>query len=114
MRILIAEDEVEIAKALKVILEKNKYSVDIVHNGLDAYDYISQINYDTIVLDIMMPGMDGLTVLKKLRKDGIKTPVLMLTAKAEIEDRITGHNSGADDYLPKPFASGEFVVTEKP
>ena len=110
MRILIAEDEVEIAKALKVILEKNKYSVDIVHNGLDAYDYISQINYDTIVLDIMMPGMDGLTVLKKLRKDGIKTPVLMLTAKAEIEDRIIGLNSGADDYLPKPFASGEFVA----
>ena len=110
MRILIAEDEVEIAKALKVILEKNKYSVDIVHNGLDAYDYISQINYDTIVLDIMMPGMDGLTVLKKIRTDGIKTPVLLLTAKAEIEDRITGLNAGADDYLPKPFASGEFVA----
>lgn len=113
MRILIAEDEVEIAKALKVILEKSKYTVDIVHNGNDALDYILQIDYDTIVLDIMMPGMDGLEVLKRLRRQGLTAPVLFLTAKAEIEDRVNGLNAGADDYLPKPFAANEFVARVK-
>lgn len=110
MRILIAEDEVSIAKALEVMLRKNKYAVDIVHNGLDARDYIDQYSYDGIVLDIMMPKMDGLTVLKEIRRQGNKTPVLFLTAKSEIEDRVAGLDAGADDYLPKPFAASEFLA----
>jgi two-component system response regulator ArlR len=110
MRILIAEDEVSIARALKVMLEKNKYAVDMVHNGNDAFDYINQFSYDVLILDIMMPGKDGLSVLKQARKNGITTPALFLTAKAEIEDRVTGLDAGADDYLPKPFASSEFLA----
>ncbi len=110
MRILIAEDEVTIARALKVMLEKNKYAVDIVHNGLDALDFISASHYDALVLDIMMPGLDGLSVLKTVRSQGITTPALFLTAKAEIEDRVAGLDAGADDYLPKPFASAEFLA----
>ncbi|HIT34041.1 MAG TPA: response regulator transcription factor [Candidatus Faecousia intestinigallinarum] len=110
MRILIAEDEVSIAKALKVMLEKNKYAVDIVHNGNDALDYIQLFSYDALVLDIMMPGQDGISVLKQARKNGITTPALFLTAKGEIEDRVTGLDAGADDYLPKPFATQEFLA----
>jgi DNA-binding response OmpR family regulator len=113
MRILIAEDEVATAKALKVLLEKSKYSVDIVHTGTDAWDYISAGSYEVIVLDIMMPGMSGLDVLSKMRKEHISTPVLLLTAKAEIEDRIAGLDAGADDYLPKPFATGELIARVK-
>lgn len=99
MRILIAEDEVTIARALKVMLEKNKYAVDMVHNGNDA-----------LVLDIMMPGKDGIEVLKAVRAAGITTPALFLTAKAEVADRVAGLDAGADDYLPKPFASSEFLA----
>ena len=110
MRILIAEDEVTIAKALKVMLEKNKYAVDVVYNGKDALDYIRAASYDALVLDIMMPGMDGLTVLREARALGIATPALFLTAKAEIEDRVTGLDAGADDYLPKPFDASEFLA----
>ncbi|NLB10356.1 MAG: response regulator transcription factor, partial [Clostridiaceae bacterium] len=110
MRVLIAEDEVYIAKALKVMLEKNKYTVDMVHNGVDAFDYISSLSYDVIVLDIMMPGMDGIEVVKKTRSKGISTPVLLLTAKSEVADRVAGLDAGADDYLPKPFASAEFLA----
>ena len=113
MRILIAEDEVATAKALQVLLKKNNYSVDIVHNGYDAWDYISTSLYDAIVLDIMMPGKSGIEVLKLLRQKQIKTPVLMLTAKAELEDRIAGLDAGADDYLPKPFAAGELIARVK-
>ncbi len=113
MRILIAEDEVATAKALQVLLKKNNYSVDIVHNGNDAWDYISTSLYDAIVLDIMMPGKSGIEVLKLLRQKQIKTPVLMLTAKAELEDRIAGLDAGADDYLPKPFAAGELIARVK-
>lgn len=113
MRILIAEDEVSIAKALKVVLEKNKYTVDMVHNGIDAFDYISGKQYDTIVLDIMMPGMDGMEVLKKSRNMGNTTPVLFLTAKSEVEHRVAGLEAGADDYLPKPFATSEFLARVK-
>lgn len=109
MRILIAEDEVGIAKALKLVLEKNRYAVDMVHNGLDALDYILSVGYDTIVLDIMMPGLDGLEVLRRAREHGIHTPVLFLSAKGEVEDRIAGLDAGADDYLPKPFVMGEFL-----
>ncbi len=110
MKILIAEDEVATAKALKLLLERSKYSVDIVHTGSDAWDYISGASYDVVVLDIMMPGMSGLEVLTKMRKSSIKTPVLLLTAKAEVEDRIAGLDAGADDYLPKPFATGELIA----
>ncbi len=113
MRILIAEDEVATAKALKLLLEKSKYSVDIVHNGNDAWDYVSDGGYEVVVLDIMMPGLNGIEVLKKMRNNGIKTPVLMLTAKAEIEDRVAGLEAGADDYLPKPFATNELIARIK-
>ncbi|MDO4567194.1 MAG: response regulator transcription factor [Oscillospiraceae bacterium] len=113
MRILIAEDEVGIAKALKIMLERSKYSVDIVHTGTDAVDYAMASDYDGIVLDIMMPGMDGLEVLAKLREAGIAAPVLFLTAKGDIEDRVAGLNAGADDYLPKPFATSEFIARVK-
>lgn len=110
MRILIAEDEISIAKALKVMLEKNKYVVDIVHDGMEAYDYITAVAYDVLVLDIMMPKMDGIELLTVIRKQGITTPTLFLTAKAEVEDRVAGLDAGADDYLPKPFASSEFLA----
>ena len=110
MRILIAEDELTIARALKVMLEKNKYAVDMVHNGLDALEYILAVCYDALVLDIMMPGMDGIQVLRAARSRGIATPALFLTAKAEIDDRVAGLDAGADDYLPKPFAAPEFLA----
>ena len=110
MRILIAEDEVTIARALKVMLEKNKYAVDMVHNGNDALDHIRAIRYDALVLDIMMPGKDGIEVLKTARTEGNATPALFLTAKSEVADRVAGLDAGADDYLPKPFASVEFLA----
>ena len=110
MRILLAEDEVSIARALKVMLEKNKYTVDMVHNGSDALDYIRATSYDALVLDIMMPGKDGIEVLTAARAEGCATPALFLTAKAEISDRVAGLDAGADDYLPKPFASSEFLA----
>ena len=110
MRILIAEDEVTIARALKVMLEKNKYTVDLVHNGNDALDYIQATAYDALVLDIMMPGKDGIQVLKAVRAEGNATPARFLTAKAEVADRVAGLDAGADDYLPKPFAASEFLA----
>ena len=109
MRILIAEDEVTIARVLKVMLEKNKYAVDMVHNGSDALDYIQAVGYDALVLDIMMPGKDGIEVLKADRAEGNTTPALFLTAKAEVADRVVGLDAGADDYLPKPFAPDELI-----
>ena len=113
MRILIAEDETATAKALKLLLEKAKNSVDIVYNGTDAWDYIVAGSYEVIVLDVMMPGMNGLEVLSLIRSHHITTPVLMLTAKAEIEDRVAGLEAGADDYLPKPFATSELIARIK-
>ena len=110
MRILLAEDEKELSNALTAILKHNNYSIDAVYNGADALDYGLSENYDVIILDIMMPKMNGLEVLKKLRKDGIHTPVLLLTAKSEIEDRIQGLDMGADDYLCKPFVMGELLA----
>lgn len=113
MRILIAEDEVGIAKALRHVLEKNRFSVDMVHSGTDALDYLRSSDYDAAVLDIMMPGLDGLEVLRRIRAEGSSVPVLLLTAKSEIEDRVAGLDAGADDYLPKPFATAEFVSRVK-
>ena len=108
MRVLVAEDETTIARALKAMLEHSNYAVDVVHNGCDALDYIRSIHYDALILDIMMPGRDGIDVLKTVRAEGNATPALFLTAKAEIADRVAGLDAGADDYLPKPFAASEF------
>ena len=110
MRLLLAEDETELSNALVTLLKHNQYSVDAVYNGLDAYDYITGGDYDGVILDIMMPGMDGITVLKKVRGEGVKVPVLMLTAKSEIDDRVEGLDAGADDYLTKPFAMKELLA----
>ena len=99
MRILIAEDEVQLAKGLKYLLEKNKFSVDIVHDGLEALEYFHNLEYDAIVLDIMMPGLNGIKVLETIRAEKSGVPVMMLTAKAEIEDRVTGLEAGADDKI---------------
>lgn len=110
MRILLAEDERALSKAIIKIFELNKFSADAVYDGADALDYIQSGNYDVAVLDIMMPKMDGLTVLKKVRESGNRIPVIMLTAKSEIEDRVLGLDLGANDYLPKPFDSRELVA----
>lgn len=110
MRLLLAEDEKELSKALCAVLKHNNYSVDAVYNGQDALDYGLCENYDGIILDIMMPKMNGLDVLKKLRENGVATPVLILTAKSELDDKITGLDAGADDYLTKPFAMGELLA----
>lgn len=110
MRILLAEDEKALSKALVKIFEKNNYSVDAVFNGEDALNYIKSGNYDAAVLDIMMPIMDGINVLKKVRASGSQLPILMLTAKSEIDDRVLGLDSGANDYLPKPFDTRELLA----
>ncbi|SFC84152.1 response regulator transcription factor [Butyrivibrio sp. YAB3001] len=110
MRLLLADDEVELVNALVAILKHSNYSVDAVYNGKDALDYALSGNYDGIILDIMMPGLDGTEVLKMLRDKGISTPVLFLTAKTEVDDRIKGLDLGADDYIPKPFDMGELLA----
>lgn len=109
MRILIAEDERNLAEALSVFFEKNQFSVDTVFDGQAAYDYAVSGGYDAIILDVMMPMLDGVEVLRRLRAERIRTPVMMLTAKAQKDDRITGFNAGADDYLPKPFEPDELI-----
>ena len=110
MRLLLAEDEKELAKALAVILKHNNYSVDTVHDGEDALCYLQNGDYDGAILDIMMPKIDGLTVLRKIREVGNCIPVLILTAKSEIDDRVEGLDAGADDYLTKPFAINELLA----
>lgn len=109
VRLLIAEDELDLAEALTVFFEKNHFSVDAVNDGFSAYEYGSSGAYDAIILDVMMPKMNGVDVLRKLREEGVKTPVMMLTAKGRKDDRITGFNAGADDYLPKPFEPDELI-----
>ena len=101
MRLLLAEDERELSDALVAILKHNNYSVDAVYNGEDALNYLEADNYDGAILDIMMPKMDGITVLKNIRAQGNDVPVLILTAKSEVDDRVLGLDSGADDYLSK-------------
>lgn len=110
MKLLVADDEVELVNALVAILKHSNYTVDAVYNGTDALDYALTGDYDGIILDIMMPGMDGTEVLSKIRAEGLSTPVLFLTAKTEVEDRIKGLDLGADDYLPKPFDMGELLA----
>lgn len=111
MRILLAEDERPLARALVRIFERNNCSADAVHNGVDALAYLEAGNYDVAVLDIMMPEMDGLTALKKLRAGGNQIPVLLLTARAEVDDRVLGLDSGANYYLTKPFDTKELMAT---
>ena len=110
MKLLLAEDEKALSEAVVDILTYHKYIVDAVYNGEDAYDFAMYGNYDGIILDIMMPKRDGLEVLTELRKNGYKKPVMLLTAKSQIEDRIKGLDSGADDYLAKPFDMGELLA----
>jgi DNA-binding response OmpR family regulator len=110
MRLLLAEDERELADALVVILKHNHYSVDAVYNGQDALDYLEGQHYDGAILDIMMPRMDGLTVLRTIRSRGNHVPVLLLTAKSGVDDRVEGLDSGANDYLPKPFDTRELLA----
>ncbi len=110
MRLLLAEDEKSLAKAIAVLLEKNNYSVDAVYNGEDALAYLEAGVYDGVILDIMMPKMDGIAVLKKLREQGNLIPVIVLTAKSEIDDKVLGLDSGANDYLTKPFNTKELLA----
>ena len=110
MRLLLAEDERSLSKAIVTILEKNNYSADAVYDGVEALEYLESGNYDGLILDIMMPRMDGLTVLKKLHEKGNTIPVLMLTAKSEVDDKVQGLDMGANDYLTKPFATKELLA----
>lgn len=110
MRLLIAEDDPRLLKSLIHILESEKFVVDGVSNGDDALLFASSKEYDGIILDIMMPGLDGIEVLKKIREENITTPTLFLTARTEVSQRIEGLNAGADDYLPKPFYTGELIA----
>ena len=110
MKLLLAEDTKDLNRALSAVLIHEHYDVDSVFDGEEASAYLRSGSYDAIILDIMMPKKDGLEVLRELRKDGIETPVLLLTAKAEIDDRVTGLDAGADDYLTKPFAIKELLA----
>ncbi len=110
MRILVAEDDVRLLKSLTHILQINNFSVDGVNNGVDALEYASSGEYDALVLDIMMPGLDGIEVLKKLRRKGVTTPALFLTARTEVSQRVEGLDAGADDYLAKPFSTDELLA----
>ncbi len=110
MRLLLAEDERALSNALVTILKHNNYSVDAVYNGQDAIDYLESKVYDAAILDIMMPKADGITVLKTIRAAGNTIPVLLLTAKSEIDDKVTGLDCGADDYLTKPFVTKELLA----
>ena len=110
MRLLLAEDERALSKALATILERSNYSVDTVYDGEAALEYLAADNYDGVILDIMMPKKDGITVLKELRSRGSKIPVLILTAKSEVDDKVLGLDSGANDYLTKPFHSRELLA----
>ena len=110
MRILIVEDEKQLSEALGAILEKHNYIVDRVFNGEDGLDYILSNIYDLVILDIMLPLMNGLDVLKKARKEGIECPIILLTAKGEVSDKVAGLDCGADDYLPKPFYTEELLA----
>ena len=110
MKLLFAEDEKSLSRAVTTILEKNNYVVDPVYDGQEALDYLETGDYDAAILDIMMPKMDGIEVLKKIRAEGIRIPVIMLTAKSEIDDKVLGLDSGANDYLTKPFDTKELLA----
>lgn len=110
MRLLLAEDEKALSKALATILERNKYSVDTAYDGQEALEYLAAGNYDGVILDIMMPKVDGITVLREIRKKGNLIPVLLLTAKSEVDDKVLGLDAGANDYLTKPFNARELLA----
>lgn len=110
MRLLLAEDEKALSKALTTILERNNYSVDAAYDGKEALEYLEADNYDGVILDIMMPRIDGITVLQEIRKKGNLIPVLLLTAKSEVDDKVIGLDAGANDYLTKPFNSRELLA----
>lgn len=110
MRLLLAEDEKALSKALKTILERNNYSVDAVYDGQEALDYLEFGQYDGIILDIMMPKIDGISVLKNIRSKGNLVPVIMLTAKSDVDDKVQGLDCGANDYLTKPFQARELLA----
>lgn len=110
MRILFAEDELALSKALTTILKRNNYSIDAVYDGQTALEYLEMDNYDCAILDIMMPKLDGISVLKEIRKKGMQIPVIMLTAKSEVDDKVLGLDSGANDYLTKPFEAKELMA----
>ena len=110
MRILLAEDEHSLSRAVVALLQRNNYAVDAVYDGVEALEYLSSGNYDALILDVMMPRMDGLSVLKRLRAQSNPIPVLILTAKAEIDDKVEGLDSGANDYLTKPFSTRELLA----
>ena len=110
MRLLVAEDDPKLLKSLLYLLESNRYLTDGVSNGNDALEYALSGEYDGLILDIMMPGMDGIEVLRELRRRGISTPALFLTAKTEVYQRVEGLDAGADDYLPKPFSTPELLA----
>lgn len=113
MRVLVVEDERKIANSIKKGLEQGNFSVDVAYDGEYGFDLASEENYEVIVLDLMLPKMDGLTICKKLREKNIQTPILILTAKGEVNDKVKGLNLGADDYLPKPFAFSELLARIK-
>lgn len=110
MKVLVIEDEHKIANSIKKGLEQESYAVDVAYDGIEGFDLAASEPYDVILLDLLLPGMDGITLCKKLREGGVHTPVLMLTAKGQLEDKVTGLNSGADDYLVKPFAFSELLA----
>ena len=110
MQILIVEDDVRLAQAVGQILQENNYQVDLVYDGQSGLDYAESGIYDVVILDVMLPKMDGFTVAKELRRAGVDTPVLMLTARAQIPDKIEGLDSGADDYMTKPFSPAELLA----
>ena len=109
-KVLLVEDEADLARAESAILRFNKYDVDIAYNGQEALDKVKEDNYDVIVMDIMMPIMDGLTALKDMRAIGVNTPIILLTAKAQVDDKVEGLDSGANDYLTKPFDKKELLA----
>ena len=110
MKILLVEDEVALSNAVKKLLEQKGYLVDAVYDGLSAVDYAEISPYDLLIVDIMLPGLDGIQVIERLRKSDLNTPVLMLTARTAISDKVTGLNVGADDYMTKPFLSEELLA----
>lgn len=110
MKILIVEDDVNLARALGKILEENGYEVDTVHNGTEGFSWAETGHYDVIVLDVMIPGKDGFSVARELRRQGVATPILLLTARDAVSDKITGLDSGADDYMTKPFSPAELMA----
>ena len=110
MRLLLCDDEKMLWHVLSVLLKKNNYTVDCAYDGEEALDFITSSSYDAIILDVMMPKLDGFSLLKEIRRQNIKTPVIMLTAKSQLDDKLEGLDNGADDYLTKPFASAELLA----